>query len=296
MKLNYKKSGSGPPLVILHGLFGSLDNWFSIAKELVEHYTLYLVDQRNHGDSPHAEEWNYAVMVEDLKELIDDEGLEKIYLMGHSMGGKTVMKFAVTYPERVEKLIVADIAPRFYPIHHQTILEGLNSLNLNQIKSRKEADDQLAQYIPELGVRQFLLKSLTRDSEGFAWKIVVAVGVGVHGARVAPPARCGVGFRAGLQGLLRTRLFGTAVAVAVLHGVVAVAMKHDHRHRPLGLAARVGRRAGQVAHAHGAVAFHGRHGRRNVVCGGIGQARMGAHGGKQLGVGFAQHHRHGRAG
>jgi pimeloyl-ACP methyl ester carboxylesterase len=175
MQLNFKKSGSGPPLVILHGLFGSLDNWFSIAKELVEHYTLYLVDQRNHGDSPHADVWNYAVMVEDLKELLDSEGLEKIFLMGHSMGGKTVMNFAVKYPDRVEKLIVADIAPRFYPIHHQTILEGLNSLNLKEIKSRKEADDQLAKYISELGIRQFLLKSLTRDSEGFAWKINLKV-------------------------------------------------------------------------------------------------------------------------
>ena len=175
MKLNFKKSGTGPPLVILHGLFGSLDNWFSIAKELMLEYTLYLVDQRNHGDSPHADEWNYAVMVDDLKELLDDEGLEKVHLMGHSMGGNTVMNFAVTYPERVEKLIVADIAPRYYPIHHQTILEGLNSLNLNQIKSRKEADDQLAQYIPELGVRQFLLKSLTRNSEGFAWKVNLKV-------------------------------------------------------------------------------------------------------------------------
>jgi pimeloyl-ACP methyl ester carboxylesterase len=171
MKLNYKKTGSGKPLVILHGLFGSLDNWFSIAKELVEHYTLYLVDQRNHGDSPHAEVWNYAVMVEDLKELLDAEGLDKIYLMGHSMGGKTAMNFAVNYPELVEKLIVADIAPRYYSPHHQSILEGLNSLDLKEIKSRKEADDQLAKYIPELGVRQFLLKSLTRDSEGFVWKI-----------------------------------------------------------------------------------------------------------------------------
>jgi esterase len=175
MLLNFKKSGSGPPLVILHGLFGSLDNWFSIAKELVDHYTLYLVDQRNHGDSPHAEEWNYAVMVEDLKELLDDEGLEKIFLMGHSMGGKTVMNFAVKYPERVEKLIVADIAPRYYPIHHESILEGLNSLDLKKIQSRKEADDQLAKYIPELGVRQFLLKSLTRDSDGFSWKINLPV-------------------------------------------------------------------------------------------------------------------------
>ncbi len=175
MKLNFKKSGSGPPLVILHGLFGSLDNWFSIAKELFEHYTLYLVDQRNHGDSPHADEWNYAVMVEDLKELLNSEGLEKIYLMGHSMGGKTVMNFAITYPERVEKLIVADIAPRYYPIHHQSILEGLNALNLSEIKSRKEADDQLAKYISELGIRQFLLKSLTRDSDGFTWKINLPV-------------------------------------------------------------------------------------------------------------------------
>ena len=171
MKLNFKKTGSGPPLVILHGLFGSLDNWFSIAKELVEHYTLYLIDQRNHGDSPHAEVWNYAVMVEDLKELLDAEGLGKVFLMGHSMGGKTVMNFAMKYPDRVQKLIVADIAPRYYPIHHQAILEGLNSLDLKSIQSRKEADEQLALFIPELGVRQFLLKSLTRGSEGFAWKI-----------------------------------------------------------------------------------------------------------------------------
>lgn len=175
MKLNFKKTGSGHPLVILHGLFGSLDNWFSIAKELTEHYTLYLVDQRNHGDSPHADAWNYDVMVGDLKELLDAEGLDKIYLMGHSMGGKTVMNFAVKYPEYVEKLIVADIAPRYYAPHHETILEGLNSLDLKSIQSRKEADEQLAEYVPELGTRQFLLKSLTRGSEGFAWKINLSV-------------------------------------------------------------------------------------------------------------------------
>ncbi|GAB2492185.1 MAG: alpha/beta fold hydrolase [Cytophagales bacterium] len=175
MKLNFRKIGSGKPLVILHGLFGSLDNWFSIARELEKHYTLYLVDQRNHGDSPHSDQWNYQVMVEDLKELLDDEGLEKIYLMGHSMGGKTAMFFASAFPERVEKLIVADIAPRYYPIHHQTILEGLNSIDLKETKSRKEADDQLAEYIQELGIRQFLLKSLGRNSEGFVWKINLPV-------------------------------------------------------------------------------------------------------------------------
>lgn len=175
MKLNFKKTGTGKPLVILHGLFGSADNWFSIAKELEKDFTLYLVDQRNHGDSPHSEEWNYGVMVEDLKELIDEEGLDRIYLMGHSMGGKTAMNFAVEYPERVDRLIVADIAPRYYEVHHQTILEGLNSIKLDQIKSRKEADDQLAKYIDEVGIRQFLLKSLGRNSEGFVWKINLPV-------------------------------------------------------------------------------------------------------------------------
>ncbi|MAN88573.1 MAG: alpha/beta hydrolase [Algoriphagus sp.] len=175
MKLNFKKTGTGKPLVILHGLFGSADNWFSIAKELEKDFTLYLVDQRNHGDSPHSEEWNYGVMVEDLKELIDEEGLDRIYLMGHSMGGKTAINFAVEYPERVDRLIVADIAPRYYEVHHQTILEGLNSIKLDQIKSRKEADDQLAKYIDEVGIRQFLLKSLGRNSEGFVWKINLPV-------------------------------------------------------------------------------------------------------------------------
>lgn len=175
MKLNYRKVGEGKPLVILHGLFGSADNWFSIARELDKEFTMYLVDQRNHGDSPHDDEWNYEVMVEDLKELLDEEGLEKAYLMGHSMGGKTVMNFALNYPERVEKLIVADIAPRYYPVHHESILEGLNSLDLKAINSRKEADDALANYISEPGIRQFLLKSLGRDADGFAWKINLPV-------------------------------------------------------------------------------------------------------------------------
>ncbi|MDI1324308.1 MAG: alpha/beta fold hydrolase [Algoriphagus sp.] len=175
MKLNYRKVGEGKPLVILHGLFGSADNWFSIARELDKEFTMYLVDQRNHGDSPHADEWNYDVMVEDLEELLNEEGLDKAYLMGHSMGGKTVMNFALKYPERVEKLIVADIAPRYYPVHHESILEGLNSLDLKAINSRKEADDSLAKYISEPGIRQFLLKSLGRDAEGFAWKINLPV-------------------------------------------------------------------------------------------------------------------------
>lgn len=175
MKLNFKKLGTGKPLLILHGLFGSADNWFTISKELKDNYKLYLIDQRNHGDSPQSTDWNYDLMVDDLKELIDDEGLEKVYLMGHSMGGKTAMNFALKYPEKVEKLIVADIAPRYYAVHHLSILEGLNALDLSEIQSRKDADDELSKYIPEIGIRQFLLKSLGRDAEGFMWKINLPV-------------------------------------------------------------------------------------------------------------------------
>lgn len=175
MKLNFKKIGSGKPFIILHGLFGAADNWISVAKELSESYTLYLVDQRNHGDSGHSGEWDYQVMAEDIKELVDDEGLDSVYLMGHSMGGKTAMNVALSYPDRVEKLVVADIAPRYYPKHHETILEGLNAIDMETLSSRKEADDKLAEYIDELGIRQFLLKSLTRKEGKFAWKINLPV-------------------------------------------------------------------------------------------------------------------------
>ncbi|MDO9552433.1 alpha/beta fold hydrolase [Rhodonellum sp.] len=176
MKLNFKKTGEGEPLIILHGLFGSADNWFSIARDLGKSYTLYLVDQRNHGDSPQSEDWDYEVMAEDIAELMKDEGLASAYLMGHSMGGKTAMFFALKYPEKVRKLIVADIAPRQYPVHHQTILEGLNAIKLEDLKSRKEADDLLSKYISDSGIRQFLLKSLGRDQDGnFIWKINLPV-------------------------------------------------------------------------------------------------------------------------
>ena len=170
MKLNFRKIGTGKPLIILHGLFGSADNWMSIAKGLEENFTLYLLDQRNHGDSPHSDTWNYKAMAEDLKEFMEEEGLQKASFLGHSMGGKTVMKFALTYPERVDKLVVADIAPRPYPVHHQTILEALNAIDIKSLASRKEAEDKLAEYIPERGIRQFLLKNLTRKDGAFAWK------------------------------------------------------------------------------------------------------------------------------
>ena|SRR5690554_3932774 len=176
MKLNFKKIGQGEPLIILHGLFGSADNWLSIAKGLESDYTLYLVDQRNHGDSGHGEEWDYKVMAEDLAEFMEEQEIEKAHLMGHSMGGKTAMTFALQHPEKVDKLIVVDIAPRFYPVHHQSILDSLNAINLDQLKSRAEADEILSKFEEVKSTRQFLLKSLGRNEEGkFMWRINLPV-------------------------------------------------------------------------------------------------------------------------
>lgn len=155
--------GEGEPLIILHGFLGMGDNWKTLAKQFAKKgYEVHLVDQRNHGRSFHNNNFSYELMANDLKNYCEEKGLSSIYIIGHSMGGKTAMHFATTYPELVSKLIVADIAPKFYPQHHQTILEGLEALSNNQqaLTGRKEADTFLSQYIKELGVRQFLLKNL----------------------------------------------------------------------------------------------------------------------------------------
>lgn len=172
MKLFFRQSGLGQPLIILHGLFGSSDNWFSLAKVFAGHFTVYLVDQRNHGQSPHSMDFNYQLLAEDLHEFITTHLIQKPVILGHSMGGKTAMNFAVKYPHAVSKLIVVDIMPKRYPIHHDHILEGLDAIDLSSLQSRNEADAILSHYVPEADVRQFLLKNLTRNSAGgFEWKI-----------------------------------------------------------------------------------------------------------------------------
>jgi esterase len=171
MKLNYKEVGEGTPLIILHGLFGSSDNWITIARKLGESHRVFILDQRNHGDSPHSEEFSYEVMASDLKGFVDDLSISNFALIGHSLGGKTAMLFACKYPTLVSKLIVVDIAPKQYPVHHDIIIEGLKSIDLANLKSRNEADTALTAFIPLQGVRQFLLKNLRRTSEGFEWKI-----------------------------------------------------------------------------------------------------------------------------
>ena len=133
---------------------------------------MIIPDLRNHGQSPQSDDWRYEAMAEDISELASDLGFEKISILGHSMGGKTAMVFSGMFPAMLDRLIVADVAPRFYPVRHRKILDGLMGIPLPEIASRKEADDHLARYIPEAGIRQFLFKNLDRDKQGnFSWKL-----------------------------------------------------------------------------------------------------------------------------
>ena len=160
IKLNYKSFGDGEPLLIVHGLMGMLDNWQTLAKEYAQNFEVFILDARNHGHSPWDDELNYEVMMYDLLEFCHEHSLSEFHLLGHSMGGKTAMKFAANFPDFVEKLIVADIAPKQYPVHHHMILRGLSSLNFDTIKSRGEADKILSKYVTDSGVRNFLMKSM----------------------------------------------------------------------------------------------------------------------------------------
>lgn len=175
MNLFYKKFGGGKPLIILHGLFGSLDNWQTIGKQFAEKgFEVYLVDQRNHGHSPHDEVWNYEVMSEDLLGLMQTLQLEKASIIGHSMGGKTAIYFANKYPNKLEKLIVADIATKYYPVHHSSVITTLKAVSLDKISSRKEAEEILNKNLPgDIGTQQFLLKSLywiEGEEKKLAWR------------------------------------------------------------------------------------------------------------------------------
>jgi len=153
--------GEGKPFVILHGFLGMGDNWKTLARQFSQsNFEVHLVDQRNHGRSFHDNEFDYEIMAEDLKQYCHEYNLSDIVLLGHSMGGKTAMLFAATYPEIVSKLLVADISPRYYPIHHDAILDGLSHLDFSEIKTRGEADKVLSHYVPEVGTRMFLLKNL----------------------------------------------------------------------------------------------------------------------------------------
>ncbi len=176
MDLNFKEFGDGDPVIILHGLFGTSDNWQTLAKQLAEDYTVFIVDQRNHGRSPHDSEFNYQLMAEDLEYFMRDKWIDEARIVGHSMGGKTAMQFALNYPKKVTQLAVVDIGVQQYTGGHEAIIDALLGLDLKNVESRKDADAKIGATIKEYGVRQFLLKNLTRTKDGqYKWKMNLPV-------------------------------------------------------------------------------------------------------------------------
>ncbi|MFW5658782.1 MAG: alpha/beta fold hydrolase [Bacteroidota bacterium] len=171
VELNYQRLGEGPPLVILHGLFGSLDNWRTLGKRFAERCEVYLVDQRNHGRSPHAEPHSYAAMAEDLLQFLDDRELEQAHIIGHSMGGKTLLQFITQHADRVQTAIVADMAARAYEGGHDDIIAALQSVDFEAADERKDVDRQLKDAgISVPGIRMFLMKGLIREKDSFRWR------------------------------------------------------------------------------------------------------------------------------
>lgn len=177
MNLNYKSFGEGPALIILHGLFGSLDNWQGLAKQYAEEFSVFIVDQRNHGKSPHSDApFTYEQLADDLKEFMEQQGIYTAHIIGHSMGGKTAMQFAVDNEYMVDKLVVADMGIAANDHRHTEIIDALWSFPFDAIFERKEADEWLAVRIPDFGTRQFLLKNLDRRADkGFEWKFNLPV-------------------------------------------------------------------------------------------------------------------------
>ena len=172
MRLSFLSQGQGFPLIIIHGLLGSSDNWRSLSKQLSRHYRSIAVDLRNHGRSPHDPIVNYGAMAEDVRQLLEDEKLSKAHLLGHSIGGKVAMQLAINYPEIISKLAVVDIAPKAYPPSQRALLTALAGLDLSRFKSIAEIDSALSTQIPETAVRQFLMKNLARNPQSeFYWRI-----------------------------------------------------------------------------------------------------------------------------
>lgn len=183
MELFFQRLGEGPPLIVLHGLYGSSDNWMGVARSLARHFELWVVDQRNHGRSPHHPVHTYTALRDDLLEFMDNHRLTRASILGHSMGGKTAMFFAAGHPERVSALIVVDIAPRSYLLHddpslgttdHGNILRGLSQVNIRDTTSRLVIEERLASFIHSPRVVAFLMKNLHRDPQNhFHWRINV---------------------------------------------------------------------------------------------------------------------------
>lgn len=175
--LHSKITGDHPQhLLIFHGLFGQSDNFGTLAREFAAHYTVHALDLRNHGRSFHSDDMSFKAMTEDILNYLDYHNIDSCFLLGHSLGGRVVMEFSYHYPERVEKLIVADMAPKAYPPHHEVLFDALNSVDFDTLEKRSDADDILKQFIPEFGVRQFLLKNMyIQDNGKYAYRFNLKV-------------------------------------------------------------------------------------------------------------------------
>jgi pimeloyl-ACP methyl ester carboxylesterase len=172
-----KIEGEGKPFIIIHGFLGMSDNWKTLGLQFAQlGFQIHLLDMRNHGKSFHSDEFNYEIMVEDVKAYINFHQLQHVTLLGHSMGGKIAMLFATIYPEYVEKLIIADIGPKYYAPHHQTILEALNAVDFSKKPNRSEVDEIVSKYITDFGTKQFLLKNVywkSPEALGFRFNLPV---------------------------------------------------------------------------------------------------------------------------
>ncbi len=177
MELFYRKFGNegNQPLIILHGLFGVSDNWVTFARRIaMEGFEVYVPDQRNHGQSPHSGNFNYLALTDDLFEFLDEHEIEHAVLLGHSMGGKVAMRFALENPDLVKKLVVVDISLKAYPprTQHKQIIRAMQRVDLEQMRNRRQVEEQLEKLIPEQRIRQFILKNLHRTSQNsFEWRL-----------------------------------------------------------------------------------------------------------------------------
>lgn len=171
MSLHFSQTGNGPPLLLIHGLFGSLENLGGIARLLSGHFSVYSIDLPNHGRSPHTGSLNLKALADAVAQWLDSRHLGKVHVVGHSLGGKVGMELALTEPSRVDKLVVIDIAPVQYPPHHDDVFAGLAAIEPETLASRSEADEILQRFVPEAAVRSFLLKNLVKREDGYAWRM-----------------------------------------------------------------------------------------------------------------------------
>ena len=172
MQLHFKQLGHGEPIVLLHGLFGSGDNWFGVAPKLAEKFHVFAPDLRNHGHSPHHPEMDYPLMAADVEKFFTSQKIASAHVIGHSMGGKVAMQFALDFPARVKELVVVDMAPRAYARTHDPIFAALLALDLKSFQTRQQIEEALAPEISSLNLRRFLLKNLGRDDHGsFFWRM-----------------------------------------------------------------------------------------------------------------------------